>query len=79
MNRTKDNKEPQLDPELLRREVIAAFGFEQFRGKYGAIIRKGYLPVCGVRRMDDGELLFMGNPKGISERNDAEGVSRRKD
>ncbi len=32
------NKELQLDPELLRREVIAAFGFEQFKGRLGEIV-----------------------------------------
>jgi glycosyltransferase involved in cell wall biosynthesis len=35
-----DNKEPQLGPELLRREVIAAFGYERFRERLREIVEK---------------------------------------
>jgi glycosyltransferase involved in cell wall biosynthesis len=35
-----DNKEARLDPELLRREVIAAFGYERFRERLGEIVGK---------------------------------------
>ena len=32
------DKEPQLDPELLRREVITAFGYKRFKERLGAIL-----------------------------------------
>jgi glycosyltransferase involved in cell wall biosynthesis len=35
-----DNEELQLDPELLRREVIAAFGYERFTERLGEILGK---------------------------------------
>ena len=34
-----DNKEPQLDPERLRREVVAAFGYERFKERIFEILK----------------------------------------
>jgi glycosyltransferase involved in cell wall biosynthesis len=44
------DKEPQQAPELLRREVIAAFGFERFKERLGGILQKMPMGKNGKRK-----------------------------